>query len=1519
MSHPKLSEHDKIKNAQEGAGNPGEEQTVAQKADQALQENSVAKYTGVADTFSGVHSTLSSGQDILTNDKASTGDKALAVVNVAGNLAMQAMAAKQFVNNLVNKITESALMPIMQAMAGPLKGIASLPIAKQMDPVMGIDVHFVTIPPAPAPIPMPHPYIGMIFNPKDWVAMMLLSVLPVPDEAPDAAEDPHGAAVQGAKSLAFSVVKMAISSIGNSTVKIGPVIPRAVAGTITKNFPHIPMGAGFHPAFMFAQKNHGYVFLGSLFVTGDGEPLASGPFVNNDCWDIGAPALFRITELERMPPMYNYVPSGFIMPIPWTRPILVNPVPTPINPLTIGERLFKFGLGKLKARKGAKGGNKNKPCSRLSKALHRANERLFGKFPGIMNKIKDAIGTHVGHPIDVAGGFLYTDNSDFNLPGPIPLEWKRSWYSHSTYEGPLGHGWHHSYDIALAVHKEERMAIVRLEDGRTITFDNIPLEPTDKPRYHRGEKMFLQLHEDGFYFLRTSEGLFYNFSARVYEERNSSHILTSVANNNGFAIRLAYDSKGWLQAITDSSGRLLTLEYDVKGRVIIIKAPDPVKENEVFIISSYSYSEEGDLISHGDALLQNMKYEYSNHLLVKELWRNGLQWFFKYDGIATGAKCIETWGTEGLLHYKVNYIDSNHTIAINSLGYGTRYYHQGGLVHKMVDAKGAEWHRHYNEFDELEWSTDPLGNQIGYVHDIWGNIISVTESDGQFTQMEYYTSGYPHHISGYTNSHGGKSQWFYDDAGNVVKYITALNAEVRYSYKDGLLESIYNENGVQLELDYNSWGLVKKAMKANAAATFYEYDKLGRCTQIINAEKVRQVSSYDLLGRLTSMLDFDDNLITVQYDAVGNILSYKDNVKEVSCTYGGLYKLLSRTENGKTIWFNYDTEGQLWKVVNEQGLSFTFSLDGVGDVTEERDFDGALKSFERNIAGWVTRVNKPAMRFSEYGYDAAGRVTHIDHYDNSYERFAYDKGLLKTATNENAVVAFEYDVAGNVVKELCNGFEVKSQYDKNGKRVRLTSSLGAAVDIDYDAWGNVVVHKGMGWYSEIKRDMNGFDIETKLLGNVVSRKARSKTGNIVSQWVSGNGTSSMLRPTLSRQYDWGYDNRLRQVTDQQSGITLYDHDKWGNLCKTIFNDGTIQYRNPDVAGNLFTTKERTDRKYNKGGQLGESDKAFYSYDGEGFLTSKKCKSGEEWKYEWNASGMLKRVVRPDGKSVRYQYDALGRKCLKKVGNVITKWVWDINKPLHEWKEFDAREFNPDALITWIFEEDSFSPVAKVEGDKKYSLISDHLGTPIQGYNDAGNLVWERQLDSYGSVKTIKGDSGFCNYLFQGQSFDSDIGWAYNRFRWYAPEEGMYVSAKDPIGLEGGLKLYGYVFDTNGWVDIFGLELVTVYHYTDKDGYNGIRGTGVMMVKDPSKRGKGAYKNTPGIYITKMPPELLAKEDLHSFGLINKKTEFYVKFEIDSSKIVQQDKQGRKLLIKEDVKLKEANGTIQHNPYSKYKS
>ena len=62
----------------------------------------------------------------------------------------------------------------------------------------------------------------------------------------------------------------------------------------------------------------------------------------------------------------------------------------------------------------------------------------------------------------------------------------------------------------------------------------------------------------------------------------------------------------------------------------------------------------------------------------------------------------------------------------------------------------------------------------------------------------------------------------------------------------------------------------------------------------------------------------------------------------------------------------------------------------------------------------------------------------------------------------------------------------------------------------------------------------------------------------------------------------------------------------------------------------------------------------------------------------------------------------------------------------------------------------------------------------------------------------------CPFRYQGQYEDRETGLYYNRFRYYSPDDGVYLS-QDPIRLNGGLNLYGYVRDTNAWVDVFGLQ------------------------------------------------------------------------------------------------------------------
>ncbi len=117
----------------------------------------------------------------------------------------------------------------------------------------------------------------------------------------------------------------------------------------------------------------------------------------------------------------------------------------------------------------------------------------------------------------------------------------------------------------------------------------------------------------------------------------------------------------------------------------------------------------------------------------------------------------------------------------------------------------------------------------------------------------------------------------------------------------------------------------------------------------------------------------------------------------------------------------------------------------------------------------------------------------------------------------------------------------------------------------------------------------------------------------------------------------------------------------------------------------------------------------------------------------------------------------------------------------------------ESLITWIFQED-FIPRAKITKDGCYSIMTDYLGTPVGAYDEAGNLVWEQELDINGKVMLVGKDS-------YGRTLQEVGENTFILFRF----QGQYTQ-QDPIGLAGGnLTLYGYVGDTNWWIDPFGLN------------------------------------------------------------------------------------------------------------------
>ena len=414
------------------------------------------------------------------------------------------------------------------------------------------------------------------------------------------------------------------------------------------------------------------------------------------------------------------------------------------------------------------------------------------------------------------------------------------------------------------------------------------------------------------------------------------------------------------------------------------------------------------------------------------------------------------------------------------------------------------------------------------------------------------------------------------------------------------------------------------------------------------------------------------------------------------------------------------------------------------------------------------------------------------------------------------------------VEERSNEHVIKRTYDKSGQIATLTSSLGADLTYERNELGELTCFsagqaEAPGRFeSRHEYDSLGFELERMLPGGVTQSFAYDDIGRLID---SKTRQSSKVR--RERKYHWGKADRLLRTEDNRFGTTTYEYSPTGHLQKAVYADGREEYRLSDKAGNLFDDPDRKLRKYLRGGKLEQSGEWRFVYDRDGQLVEKYKGSGkwwdsksERWRYIWNQNGTLKEVRPPGGGDFAFDalftYDALGRR-LSKDAIGITCWLWNGNVPLHEWtpsqrrnEQGEIEEYQKD-LRTWLFEEESFVPLALFQDGKAYSIVTNHLGTPVEAYNEQGEEVWYRRLDMNGNVieersmnYTSYKDYIKIPFLFQGQYYDEEVKLAYNRFRYYAPELGRYIS-EDPIRFESGqVNLFTYVKDTNVWIDMLGL-------------------------------------------------------------------------------------------------------------------
>ena len=1219
-----------------------------------------------------------------------------------------------------------------------------------IDPVLGIDMHWEFVPmPAPVPIPFPHPFIGIVVDVAGLAGAMLMN---------------------GAMSLVFGAPF-------KGPVLYWGVFPATNTGTNAKHIPGhfiIPPGTAWAPVPRTPKpKIH----------PGDKSVPAAPIKPENDAVCItgsktvyvGGTNAVRLLDIALSCSEPVRLPSSVVLAIPKGAPIVIG------GPMALD--LMAAILASLRTRF-------------VSDSLHALMSHI--PFKRVRDLMQKAVCLFTGHPVDVASGRVVTSGLDAELPGPMPLKIERS-YSSSFAErpGPLGRGWSISLDQSIWL---ERGKVVLLEeDGREIEFDTFDfpqhrMSPGDQVWYPI-DRLTLKCLANHCWQVVAHDGATRDF-APVPGRNDGRAMIRRVRSRCGNHETLfEYDKAGRLEWVQDACGRILHLERDDEGRFTELKLPLPSGQGW-YVHRRYTYDADGDLVQVTDPLNHTWRFEYFTHLLVRETDRTGLSFYFEYDGLGQDAWCTRTWGDGGIYDHKIAYDKKNKiTFVTNSLGTTTQYHMNViGQVVKVVNPLGGESCYEYDPHTlQKTAEVDPLGNTKRWEYDRWGNCTKTIEPDGAEVTAEYDARN---NVLRAVNASRGEWRWDYLAPGLLKLQSDPHRAVTEYHSQRGLLTSLVNPTGGRTTVEYDERKTIALVRDPDGAETRLWSDALGRVVRALLPGGGEKQLKYDSEGRPVEVKEPDGNLRRLSYDPEGNLLTYLDAAREVKYAYTGYHWPAREERAGETLRLDYDSEGRLTCVTNELGERHRFVLDECGRLSQEIGFDGGVWRYDRDKAGRVVTETRPSGATAKVAYDASGRVTAVEYSDGTRQEFGYGPdGSLIRAQNESSRVEIERDELGQVIREIQGEHFVTSHYDAAGLRQTVESSLHVRQSMLWSAGGQLQRLMMVGprvdsWEVEFSRDAAGAEIESRFPGGVTATWERDVAARPKSQQVR---TAS--RVLTHRQYEWGPELQLRRATDAARGGTQYTHDPRGRLVKAEYPSGQVQYRMPDATGNLYRTQQRHDRQYGPGGRLDAVDGTTYRHDADGKLVEKRGPDGSVWQYRWSGAGLLKEVTRPDGEKVEFEYDALGRRVSKRTPRSEVRWVWDRNVPLHE---LSSRE----GPTTWFFDAAGVVPLGKEQGGARFAVVTDQIGTPTELYDEAGQLAWQMQLDSYGVGKPDVAQTS-CPWRWPGQYEDEETGLYYNRFRYYDPESGGYISP-DPIGFAGGTAPYAYAPDPLTWIDLLGL-------------------------------------------------------------------------------------------------------------------
>jgi RHS repeat-associated protein len=319
---------------------------------------------------------------------------------------------------------------------------------------------------------------------------------------------------------------------------------------------------------------------------------------------------------------------------------------------------------------------------------------------------------------------------------------------------------------------------------------------------------------------------------------------------------------------------------------------------------------------------------------------------------------------------------------------------------------------------------------------------------------------------------------------------------------------------------------------------------------------------------------------------------------------------------------------------------------------------------------------------------------------------------------------------------------------------------------------------------------NSFDFDYRLSGIQASLGATPLQSLSLTYDPASNVDSiaDAVSPSLSQSFQYNLGGHVTRGTGVY-GTDNYTYDAMGNRLTRSLVKGTT----------ASTTYTYTSTGTRLASAATGSSTLSYTYDAMGSITARKLGNTTQAAYTYNGDGRLATAA-----GATYKYNAFGQRSVQTVTGGGNHFIFGPGGLL-------LAEHAVTGAVQRNYVYLNGRPLAVVDAAGAVSyVLNDHLGQPQKMLNAAGAVTWHRVAGVYGDTASQPVGATAANpQRFPGQQQDSVTGLYYNYFRDYDPATGRYLEA-DPIGLAGGVNIYGYAKGNPlGYIDPSGLETAVI--------------------------------------------------------------------------------------------------------------